>query len=53
MFEHGFTKIRNSQETIVDPCEFLLVEFVSNYGPGDILSFLEFSHINGHEVFPF
>ena len=24
MFEHGFTKIRISQETIVDPCEFPL-----------------------------
>ena len=25
---------------------------VSNYGPDDILSFLDFSHICGHEVFP-
>ena len=38
--------------TIMDPCELPLdASLFSNYGPDDILSFLEFSHICGHEDF--
>ena len=53
MFEHGFTKIRISQETIVNPCELPLeASLLQNMGQNDILSSLEFSHICGHEVVP-
>ena len=50
MFEHGFSKIRISQETIVDPFEMLLDAFLFHIVDYDILSFLEFSHFCGHEI---
>ena len=46
MFEHEFTKIRISQETIVDPCELPFdASLVSNYGPDDILFSEVFPHL--------
>ena len=53
MFEHGCTKVRISQETIVDPLEILLdASLFKNNGLDDILSFLKFSHFCGREVVP-
>ena len=51
MFEHTFTKIMISQETIMDPCESLLDASLFKLW-ARWYSFLEFSHIFGHEVFP-
>ena len=54
MFELGCTKLRIFQEAIVDPFKLLLdASLFSNCGLDDILSFVEFSHICGHEVVPF
>ena len=53
MFELGCTKFRIFQEAIVDPFEMLLdASLFQIRGLNDILSFLEFSHICGHEVVP-
>ena len=53
MFEHGCTKFRISQETIMDPFEMHLdASLFQIMGLDDILSFLKFSHICGHEVVP-
>ena len=51
MFEHGCTKIRIPQETIMDSFEMLLdASLFSNYGLDDLFFVVEFSHICGHEV---
>ena len=53
VLNHPFTENMISQESIMDSfCSPSFCISFSNYGPDDILCFLEVSHICGHEVFP-
>ena len=54
VFDHPFTENMISQESIVDSFVVpLYASLFSSYWPDNVLCLLAFSHICGHEVFPY